>query len=174
MKILITEPGRFIEQSKESPEVGRAYTLEDATSGTAAQNRAFHSLLTAFWIWMLKTDTYQFENDGIVYDLRTPSQTDFKDFFKYKYGAGFSWVEYVDDNYRMVRVPSQEDVPEYVIKDFNSGNRRRVKGVLKSWADYTKKERKDALDILIHIIAISGCTDKKVMEIISGMDREAA
>lgn len=171
MKILITETGRYVCQSLEEPEVGRYYILEDATSGTAAQNRAFHSLLDAFWKWMFDTNTFVFQDGEAVFDLSTPSPADFKDYFKYKYGAGFSHVQFVDEQNQIIKVKSLSDVPDYVIKDFNDGNRLRVKGVLKSWADYTKPERKKAIDMLLKLVAVSECTDKKVMDIISGMEK---
>jgi hypothetical protein len=155
----------------EIPIVGRYYEVEDATTGTGPQNRAFHSLLDAFWAWMHKTDNFVFEDNGRIFDLTTPSISDFKDFFKYKYGAGFSHIEYVDDKYQMVRVKSLDCVPGYVVEDFNSGNRQRVKGVLKSWADYTIKERLRTIDMLRSIIIISGCNDKKVQEIMTGMEK---
>jgi len=62
------------------------------------------------------------------------------------------------------------DIPGYVIDDFNSGTKGRVKGVLKSWTQYSKKQRMKCIDMLLLIISIFGCTDAKVEEIISGME----
>jgi hypothetical protein len=43
--------------------------------------------------------------------------------------------------------------------------------VVKSWADYTVKQRKHAIDNLLRIIALFDCDDKKVHEIIGGMEK---
>ncbi|MDC7224233.1 MAG: hypothetical protein PQJ60_10870 [Spirochaetales bacterium] len=149
--------------------MGTVYTLEDATKGTGAQNRAFHALLNAFFDWMVKIDTFQFEDNGRIFDFRAPSAGDFRDLFKSKYGAGFSHIEYVDDNLCMVRVKTLEEVPSNVIASFNYGHRGRIKGVLKSWGDYTKKERKDAIDRLFDVIKAVSCHDRRVSEIMEGM-----
>jgi hypothetical protein len=173
MKILILENDKYICQSKDKPEVGRFYLLEDAQHGTSAQNRAFHALLNAFWIWMFKVNTFIFEDCGIIYDLSTPSQEDFKEFFKYRYGAGASHYQYVDDNFRMHKIKRFEEIPAYVADDFKAGNHDRIKAVVKSWTAYTKKERQKTIDMLLMIISISGCTDKKVEEIIKGMEEKS-
>lgn len=162
----------FKHEGGEAPKLGVAYTLEDATHGTAAQNRAFHSLLNAFYLWMEKTDGFIFEDGGRIYDLSTPSQEDFREFFKYKYGEGFSHVQYVDNNFAMVKVDSIDDVPGDIIQDFNNGNRGRIKGVLKSWSDYTLKQRKACIDSLFDVVRASGCNDRKVEEIMEGMQHE--
>lgn len=169
MKILILPDNKYLSESADAPKEGRRYMLEDAATGTAAQNKAFHSLLGAFWNWMAKTDTFQFENGGSFIDLSTPDAEAFKDFFKYKYGQGFSHIQYVNSAKAMVKVKDMTEVPEYVINDFNNGNVGRVKGVLKSWTQYTKKQRKDCIDMLITIIGIAQCHDKKVQEILDGM-----
>ena len=159
----------FKVESGESPTVGTLYTLEDATFGTAAQNRAFHSLLDAFYTWMEKTDQFQFDDNGRIFDFRTPSQHDFREFFKYKYGAGFTHIEYVDGSFCMNRVKDLSEVPAIVLDDFNNGNRGRIKGVLKSWTSYTKRERKAAIDSLFNIIKAVSCHDKRVNKIMKGM-----
>ena len=152
MKILILPDTRYEVISPDAPQEGRYYLLEDAATGTGAQNRAFHSLLSAFWQWMFNNNNFQFQDGNVIYDLSTPDKKAFKDFFKYKYGQGFSHIEYVDDKYRMVKVKDMSEIPDYVIYDFNSGNKNRVKGVLKSWADYTKKQRQNCIDTLLKII----------------------
>jgi len=173
MKILILGHGRYSIESKDPPEVGRYYDLEDSVFGTAAQNRAFHSLLFAFWNWMHKTDTFQIEADGKGYDLTTPDPDSFKELFKARYCDGFDHYEYadiIDKKVLMVKEKIFDNIPDYVIDDFHTGNRFRIKGVLKSWTKYTKKERKTAIDTLLTIIYNSGCDDKKVYEIIDGME----
>jgi len=173
MKILITDNG-YITESKDMPEVGKHYTLEDAITGTAAQNRAFHSLLVAFWKWMFRVNRFQFTDGNVLYDLSTPDAEAFKDYFKYKYGQGFSHIQYVNNDNGMIKVDNMSEVPDYAVKDFNNGNLKRVKGVLKSWTKYTKKQRRDCIDTLKMIIGLSGCDDEKVHEILEGMENEQA
>jgi len=173
MKILILSDGSYMSESKDKPEIGKRYNLEDAVSGTTAQNKAFHALLTAYWKWMFKVNRFQFQDGNVIYDLSTPDDEAFKDYFKYKYGQGFSHIQYVDDDYAMQKVDTMEDIPEAVLTDFAAGNKGRIKGVLKSWAKYTKRERKACLDTLISIIGLSGCDDKKVHEILEGLEHDS-
>lgn len=149
--------------------VGNDYTLEDATRGTAAQNRAFHALLSAFYEWMSRIDTFQFEDNGRIFDFRTPSAHDFREYFKYKFGAGAAHYQYVEDDYSMVKVDSYEDIPTHVLSWPHEGKNPRIKAVLKSWADYTKKERRYAIDNLFGIIHAVSCHDRRVIEIMTGM-----
>lgn len=177
----------------QQPKEGVEYLLEDATNKTSQQNKAFHPLLGAFWQWMNKTDNFVFQDGNRFFDLSTPSPEDFKQYFKSKYGAGFDSLEYVNDKNGMTRInrvyyvkdkKTDKDkrftrtidealslVPDYAMTDFNNGNRGRIKSVLKSWGDYTVKEARTAIDNLKIIISISGCNDKKVEEIIKGMEK---
>lgn len=172
MKILILPDGRYNTESKDPPVVGRYYTLEDAATGTAAQGRAFHALLAAFWKWMFRVNRFQFHDGNVIYDLSTPDVESFKDYFKYKYGEGFSHIQYVNDHNAMVKVDTIEEVPDYAIADLNAGNKGRVKGVLKSWTKYTKKQRRECINTLKMIIGLSGCDDAKVQEILEGMESD--
>ena len=161
-------------ESGKAPELSVLYTLEDATAGTQAQNRAFHSLLNAFFDWMVKTDQFIFEDNGRVFDFSTPSQEDFREFFKYKYGQGFTHIEYVDNDYSMIRVKTLDEIPGDILEDFSNGNNGRVKGVLKSWTTYTMKQRKDCIDRLFDVIKAVNCNDRKVLEIMTGMQGDQA
>lgn len=172
--IEVSPAGALFSIEGQQPAPGFKYYLEDATSGTGAQNKAFHALLNAFWYWMNRTDSFVFEDADRVINFRTPSAMDFREFFKYKHGAGFSHVEFVNDKMGMERVKTLEEVPQYALDDFNSGNRARVKGVLKSWSEYTKRERRLTIDNLFWAVSISKCDDKKVHEIMDGMQSPEA
>lgn len=181
--------GALFQIEGKQPAQGFYYNLEDLTSGTSAQNRAFHGLLTAFWYWMRKTDTWLIENGDSVIDLHSPNPDEFKKMFKVRYGAWFCALDYVTDDRKIVRIDNYyyKDgrkvrrtrdemfglVPKEVLDDFNSGNVERVKGTPKSWGDYTKKERRHAIDNLLWIVDLSGCDDRKVREIISWMTDSA-
>jgi len=172
MKILIGEKNSYITVIGPEPTMGRYYSLEDAITGTAGQNRAFHALLNAFYSWMQRTDTWTAEisDSGSCYDFSIPEPDKFRDWFKLKYCAGYSHLEYVDDKNGMQNVKIWEEVPDYAIEDFRAGNQKRIKAVVKSWTKYTNRERRDAIDTIIRFISIFGCDDKKVHEIINGME----
>jgi hypothetical protein len=206
----------FKHEGGECPQVGFLYELENIQSGTAAQNKAFHSLLDAFYLWMVRNDEFQFEYSGSVIEFPARSQKDFREFFKYHYGAGATHYEFVDDDMKMVRVSSLDEIPAHILSgdDFANKNKAlkllrsclsdfiaatgkenrrllnemvyikmkdfygalpnaktgRVKAVLKSWTNYSKKERRMAIDRLKDIIKAVSCHDPKVKEIMEGME----
>ena len=169
MKILILPDNQYQTESKDSPVIGRYYTLEDAQTGTQAQNKAFHALLFAWYKWLEKTDSFVFQDGNKIYDLSSPDADSFRDLIKYRYGEGFDHLQYVDESFCMVKVKTYEEIPMYVLSDFNAGNRGRIKGALKSWTDYSLHQRKNCIDNVIRLIALSQCDDKKVQEILDGM-----
>jgi hypothetical protein len=157
MKILITGPGEYTPNSTDLPVVGRYYTLEDAANGTGAQNRAFHALLGEYY------------KSGLCsYDCK--SFDDFRNQIKRKLGPGFESYAYAD----IVKglpvlevVDKYDEIPEVIRKDPRL--REYVRGRLKSWADYTKKERRDTMDKLIAEMKMAGVNSKKFDEIMEGM-----
>jgi len=62
------------------------------------------------------------------------------------------------------KVKSLEQVPEGIPKS-------HIMGKLKSWADYTKKERRQAIDKLIAEMIQVGVNTKKFYEILDGMEK---
>ncbi len=140
---------------KDKPIEGRDYILEDLTEGTNAQNSLFHEILQQFYKWMLKTDTFIIEDDGIIYDLRCSDWYNLKDKLKAKYGKGFSKIKYADiinEKPKLCTADSFNDLPMHVREDFKDGNRERVEGKLVSWADYSKNQRRQLLDITLLIM----------------------
>ena len=119
---------------------------------------------------MLSINTFQHEIDGMYYDFRFPDYLVLKDVFKQRYGAGADHLEYVNDKNQMVNVKTMEEVPDYVIKDFNAGNKQRVKQVLKSWSKYTKKQRTNLIETTLDIMKAIGVNSKKFYEILKGME----
>ncbi len=152
------------------PEPGFYYDMQEYSQGSLAQNKAFHSLLDAFWEWMRKEGNFVFaDEDNCIYDLATPSPYEFKRFFKFKYGEGAERYKYVTESGEIGTAEKQEDVPQYAVDAFNSGKKHAVEAVLKSWSDYSKKQRAKAIDRLFYLIAVSKCDDKRVHEIMDGM-----
>jgi len=83
MKILILDNDKYMLESKETPIVGRHYNLEDAESGTQAQNKAFHALIQEYYI----TGMSSYIADSLP---------DFKKQIKKYLGAGLkSWSDYI-------------------------------------------------------------------------------
>lgn len=161
----------FSPESKDHPKIGVYYNLDDAIHGTAAQNRTFHLLIQIFYTWMLKQDLFVIESSSsIVYDFRCADWQELKDIFKFRYGAGYDRIQYVNDKFAMVRVKTWEEVPGYALDDYNAGNRNRIKAVLKSWGDYTKTERRKLLDNTINIMKHCGVDSKRFHEILDSME----
>ena len=134
MKIKISGPGTFT--SNDSPVVGTEYILEDAAEQSDKQRKLFHSLCKIYY-------------DSGCHSYKVTSWWDLREKVKYSLGEGFSHVEYVNAEMQIVTVKKASDVPPEVIEDFNSGNKPRVKCILKSTSDYTKKQYREMTDHLI-------------------------
>ena len=164
MIITITAPGEYMTESKDEPLVGRRYQLEDATSGTGAQNRAFHAILQEYYrtrLWSYQGSGY---NAGATFD-------EFRNLVKRKLGAGFEsfvYAEIVDGRPVIRDAKVYADIPESVRRDPNL--KELVRGRLKSWADYSKKERRTTMDALIAEMFEVGVNTPHFHEIIEGME----
>ncbi len=164
MIITITAPGEYMTESKDEPLVGYRYQLEDATSGTGAQNRAFHAILAEYYktrLWSYQGSGY---NAGATFD-------EFRNLVKRKLGAGFEsfvYAEIVDGRPVIRDAKVYADIPEAVRRDPNL--KELVRGRLKSWADYSKKERRTTMDALIAEMFEVGVNTPHFHEIIEGME----
>ncbi len=174
MKILILENSEYAVSSKTVPIVGRYYSLEDAESGSSAQNKAFHALITEFYKWMLGNNEFVLEIDNITYDLSCPDKDTLKNIFKKKYGAGFEsfvYAQYDNVSNRVIikAADTYEQIPSTVKddKDF----RLLIRGKLKSWGVYTKKQRTTLLQVTIDLMKSVGVDSKKFHEILDGMEK---
>jgi hypothetical protein len=138
------------------PQVGHKYQLEDLTEGTGEQNRAFHALCQEYWASGLHS-----------YPAKTFAQ--FRDYIKRDLGAGFeSFVVATPDGIKKAadRTEVSEILTRYGITDTNT----YALGKLKSWADYTKKERIATIDHLIAEMIQAGVNSAKFQEILRGME----
>ena len=162
MTITIVSPGEYIEASKSVPVVGRSYILEDAATGTSAQNKTFHALVQEYW----KSGCHSYS---------AKSFEDFKNLIKKHLGAGFEafvYVEMVEGKAIIKDAECSEDIPEVIRRDPELRNLAR--GRLKSWADYTKAERCRTIDNLIAEMHHVGVQTKKFYEILEGLEGEKA
>jgi len=169
MKILILEKEQYLSESKDAPEVGRRYFLEDAQTGSKAQNNTFHALIDCFYKWMLDSDNFVHENGNIIYDFSCPDAESLKKIFKARYGAGADYYKYVNDEFAMVQAKTRVEIPEYAWESFTAGNKHRVEQVLKGWGQYTIQQRTHLIDMTIKIMDQCGCDSKKYFIILEGM-----
>lgn len=150
IKILITEvsdSGISAQLQKGEPEIGQAYFLEDASNGTSAQNRILHLLVD------------EWDSSGVCpwvsLDLKG-----IKDQIKLHYGEGFEAYLYWDGS-KIVKVESRDEVPKEA---------RETPGLcfgkLKSWADYTLKQRRKCIKKTIDKMIETGVCSKRFNEII--------
>ena len=165
MKALVTvasgEVVQLLMQGGELPEVGSYYFLEKSEGGTGAQNKAFHALVLEYW------------RSGMhSYDAH--SYADFRNMIKRHLGEGFESYLYIDhvtkDHPFFVEVKSSADIPQFV-KDAHSYKKDMIRGRLKSWSDYTKKQRMNTIDNLIAEMHQAGVNTKKFQEILEGLEK---
>ena len=157
MKILITSPDTFTPITG-LPEVGRYYNLEDAATGTVAQLRAFHALVSEYF------------NSGLYSD-KADTKQELKEKIKLRLGAGFcEYVYAVVENGKpkIYRVKTRQEIPDFVNKD--EDYRQMIRGRLKSLSDYTKKERSNIIENLKTEMLTVGVQSKKFFEILKGME----
>jgi hypothetical protein len=158
MKIKIGAGNEYTIIGQDAPIEGRIYNLEDAETGSEAQNKAFHALIQEYF----KSGASSYEATNLA---------DFKNCIKRNLGAGFEAFVYaiVVDGKAIIRdAKTYTEIPEEVRADPNL--KSYVRGRLKSWTDYTKKERRETMDRLISEMHQSGVMSKKFMEIIEGME----
>lgn len=148
----------------EPPEVGKYYLLEDAVSGTLAQNALFHALTMEYW--KSGQHSYNAGNYG-----------EFRNQIKKKLGEGFEKFIYGDIvqdkrtgkySSKIVEVLTADEIPRYIREDPHFKD--MVMGKLKSWAEYTKKQRQKTIDNLITEMLQVGINTKKFDEILKGID----
>ena len=160
MKVLIADDNSFTVVAGKAPAVGRHYVLEEAETATSEQGRAFHALAQEFW------------RSG-VHSYEAANFEEFRNFVKRDLGSGFEsfLYAYIDDsgNVQQRKVETYAEVPAEIRKSPRVAS--MVYGKLKSWAEYTKKERTETIDRLISTMHQTGVNSPKFAEILQGMER---
>jgi hypothetical protein len=154
MRILCTGDGTF---TGDNLVEGRYYDAVEADTPTERQNRAFHALVQEFWA--SGTHSYNAKNFK-----------EFRNLIKRDLGAGFERYRYVEetgDGLRWNSCGARQGIPKTAVRGANGSP--LVAGVLKSWAEYTKKERKETIDRLISTMIQCGVNSRKFDEILEGM-----
>ena len=157
MKIVVTAPGQFQSLSVEVPEPGMVYELNNNEEGTDAQNRAFHALVQEYW----RSGCHSYNATNIM---------EFRNMIKRHLGAGFEAFVYavIENGKPVIRdAKTYEEIPEAVRIDPDL--KKLVRGRLKSWSDYSKRERTETIDRLIAEMEETGVQTKKFYEILEGM-----
>jgi hypothetical protein len=137
------------------------YALLEDAEGSSRQNRAWHALLGVYYCsraWSYQGSGYA---PGLSYD-------EFRKTIKLKLGAGYidyDYADVIDGQVQIFRNVKREDIPSHVWEK----RRFAVRGNLKSWTKYTKRERMDALDKLIAEMHEVGVNTPKFFEILEGM-----
>lgn len=156
MKITITSESTFIVSSKDAPVIGRSYNIEDAENGTTKQNKLFHSLLQEWY----RSNLHSYK------DIK--SFEDFRNVIKKDFGYGFEKFVYISDpglpTQKINSVKNYDEIPVCYRK---MGS---MFGILKSWSDYTKKQRKETIDNIISAMIQAGVNTKKFNEILEGIN----
>ena len=150
MKIKIIDDVHY-ETIGDYPKPG-IYFIESAESGTNAQNRLFHELLTEY-----------FNSGAFSYDIKTLQE--FKDYVKMNMGAGYKKYVYVimDGNTPVIReCRYREEIPN---------DAQAMYGILKSWAEYTKEERIRTIKTLIDEMIFVGVNTLRFYEILKEVSK---
>ena len=161
MKILITDVGKFSVESVDAPETGRYYFLEDAAHGTQAQNKLAHALIGEYW----KSGLHP-KYGGDPFDS-------FRDQLKRTLGEGFESFVYAEirgGKARIFQVENYEDIPKYIREDPEL--KEIIRGRLKSWSNYTNKQRRKFIDALIDEMTAAGVNSAKFQEILEGIHED--
>jgi len=149
VKILIVAPGEF---TGGELKVGAYYNCEPAAEGTDAQNKTYHALLQCYWRCILTGDFDEIQN-STCYAYDAKSFEHFRALTKLCHGAGMEKFRNLANE---DGTPCPKGRPDYR---------------LKSWADYTKKERQRTIDNLISDMLLVGVKDRHFEEILQGMER---
>jgi len=140
---------------------GKYYEAVEVDTPTERQNRAFHALIQEFWA-------------SGCHSYNAKSFNQFRNYIKRDIGAGFERYKYVEQTSNGLKwgdCKTSDGIPENVARD-ERGN-PLASGILKSWSDYSKKERTETIDRLINIMIQCDVNSKKFYEIIDGMRSDA-
>jgi hypothetical protein len=166
MRVLIVSDTQYRSLDSDAPEPGQTYVLEDYNSPTSRQNRAFHALVICYW----KSGQWSYEGSGYRPGM---TYTEFRDHVKRYLGAGFEAyfvAEIVDGRVAVTVYDKWSQVPKHVRDDPDKGEYCR--GRLKSWSDYSRKERRQTLDRMISEMHQVGVNSEEFSRILAGMEEK--
>jgi len=133
--------------SNNTLKVGDNVTIEEASKKTLQQLRFVHPLIKCF----INSGCCSYDGDF----------QKIKNYLKRDIGAGFSKYYFADNNYAICEVDKLSDIPDDIRRD-----KTRIRGILKSMSDYTKKELQDMISNLIDMMINAGVNSKEFDEIV--------
>jgi len=158
MRILITADGEF---TGSNLSVGGYYFCEKDDSGSLLQNSLFHALLYVYFV----SGCFSYPVDNYL---------DLKKEVKRNLGVGFEsyvYIKLTDKGLKKITVKNKEDIKGKVAVD-EDGN-KMIFGNLKSWSDYTRKERKETIDKLIAQMKMENVQSRKFNDILQTLERNS-
>jgi len=148
MTILVTAPGEFIGGELQ---VGEHYNVEPASEGTGQQNKYFHKLLMLYF------------NSG-AYSYPAKTVEELKNHVKARLGAGAEIYIYIDTNGKKQR---SKELPDNVMEH---NGERYIWQKLLSWADYSKKQRRETIHNLVQEMITVGINSREFDSILEEME----
>jgi hypothetical protein len=134
---LITDKG-YTTISCEKPRAGSYYYLVDADEYTPKMRGLIEPLIREAY----KSGRYNWD---------TIDLNDFREEMKLRYGEGYNECVYYDpQTRRQVTCKSAGDLPEWVLLEYQEGNKGILKWITKSTTDYTKRQFSDFIDAVIN------------------------
>ena len=115
------------------------------------RHKAFHALVQEYW----KTGLHSYP---------VTTFADFREYIKKDLGAGFEEFCYITPDKK--RKKSKERPTEVYVEN----GEPFIFGRLKSWADYTKRERRETIDRLLAEMYQAGVNTAHFQEIVKGME----
>jgi hypothetical protein len=158
MRILATSD---YEYSGDKLDVGHYYHVEEDDAGSLSQNSLFHALVDLYFV-------------SGLYSYPAKTKEDLKIEIKKHLGAGYEFYIYVEQTWKGLRngqVKRREDVPKNLAIDVNG--EEIVLGVLKSWSDYSRKERTNCIDLLIAEMKTAGVSSKKFFQLLDTLEKNS-
>ena len=161
-----TQPQGIIEAAiikSPDPIIGGVYDLLEYDEQTDKQRKAFHPLVKLYF------------NSG-CYNYECRNWLDLKDYIKRDLGEGYEYLEYANTDYTIVKIKYTDrgNIPDYVLLDYHNGNKKRIKGILKSTTKYSRKQYSKMIDALCREMISSGVLvskfGKELQDILTEID----
>lgn len=160
--------GGYVSIDGDEPQIGAMYKLEELSEGSEKQTRAFRALVEEYY----KSGCWSYEGSGYKGGC---TLEEFYKLIKKKLGEGFECFYFamfdpVDGTFIGVYEEKRySDIPKMVRE--NPEYSKLIRARLKSWSDYTRKERNKTIDNLIAEMHQTGVNTKHFHEILEGMER---
>lgn len=154
-----------------TPKVNSYYHIEEQEGKSLELNGLFHALYPEFYYWMFNNDQFIFDDGGRELDFRCETKWELRELLKQKYGEGTVY-KYADKDFKLCSQKDFYKIPQYVLDDFEAGNKKRIEVVLKSWRDYNEDQASRLVDIIIKLMNKLGVNTPKYNKIMKYLDKK--